>query len=113
VLVTHYPLRTAHGQVEPRVHRLRDHQAALACAAECGIGLWVHGHIHRGFHLPASGASVPFPLVCAGSATQDNRWSYLEYAIDGQRVEATVRTYHPDPGGFRDASFFQVDMPPG
>ncbi|MFO0849806.1 MAG: metallophosphoesterase [Gemmataceae bacterium] len=113
VLVTHYPLRTAHGQGEPRVHRLRDHAAALDCAKACGVGLWVHGHIHRGFHLPASGARVPFPIVCAGSATQDNRWSYLEYAIDGPTVAATVRTYQPDHGGFRDTSFFTVEMPGG
>jgi 3',5'-cyclic AMP phosphodiesterase CpdA len=47
VLVTHYPLRTATGQVEPRIHRLRDHEAALQTAVECGIDLWLHGHIHH------------------------------------------------------------------
>ena len=59
IVVTHYPLRTAHGQVESRVHRLRDHAAALAAAAECGVGLWLHGHIHRGFVLPAVGRRSP------------------------------------------------------
>ena len=30
-------------------------------------------------HLPAS-AGVPFPVVCGGSTTQNNRWAYHEYA---------------------------------
>jgi 3',5'-cyclic AMP phosphodiesterase CpdA len=110
VLVTHYPVRTARGLVEPRVHRLRDHVAALEVAAECGVHLWLHGHIHRGFVLKPAGA-VPFPVVCVGSSTQNNRWTYNEYAIEGTRLEGVHRVYDPDHDQFRDAGFFELDLP--
>jgi 3',5'-cyclic AMP phosphodiesterase CpdA len=109
VLVTHYPLRTAQGLVEPRVHRLRDHEAALAVAAQCGIGLWLHGHIHRGFVLKPSGA-IPFPVVCVGSSAQNNRWAYNEYAITGTKLEGVHRVYDPDHDQFCDAGFFELDL---
>jgi 3',5'-cyclic AMP phosphodiesterase CpdA len=112
VLVTHYPLRTARGLVEPRVHRLRDHEEALAVADECGIGLWLHGHIHRGFVLQPS-AALPFPVVCVGSSAQNNRWTYNEYAITGTRLEGVHRVYDPDHDQFRDAGFFELDLPTG
>ncbi len=112
ILVTHYPLRTAHGLVEPRVHRLRDHRAALAVAAECGVCLWLHGHIHRGFILPVS-ASLPFPVVCVGSSAQNNRWTYNEYAITGHTLEGVHRVYDPDHNQFRDAGWFELSLPAG
>ncbi len=112
VLVTHYPLRTARGELEPRVHRLRDHEEALAVAAECGIGLWLHGHIHRGFVLKPTGG-LPFPVVCVGSSAQNNRWTYNEYALTGTRLEGVRRVYDPDHDTFRDAGFFELDLPVG
>jgi len=112
VLVTHYPLRTARGELEPRVHRLRDHEEALAVAAECGIGLWLHGHIHRGFVLKPTGG-LPFPVVCVGSSAQNNRWTYNEYALTGTRLEGVHRVYDPDHDTFRDAGFFELDLPVG
>jgi 3',5'-cyclic AMP phosphodiesterase CpdA len=112
VLVTHYPLRTARAEVEPRVHRLRDHEHALRVASECGIGLWLHGHIHRGFVLKPTGG-LPFPVVCVGSSTQNNRWTYNEYAIAGTKLEGLNRVYDPDHDQFRDAGFFELDLPGG
>ncbi len=112
VLVTHYPLRTARAEVEPRVHRLRDHEHALRVASECGIGLWLHGHIHRGFVLKPTGG-LPFPVVCVGSSTQNNRWTYNEYAIAGTKLEGLHRVYDPDHDQFRDAGFFELDLPGG
>lgn len=109
VLVTHYPLRTAAGLVEPRVHRLRDHEAGLGAAVECGIDLWLHGHIHKGFVLRPS-SFIPFPVVCVGSSTQTNRWAYNEYVIDGHRLDGVVRTYDPDHAAFRDSAAFQLDL---
>jgi 3',5'-cyclic AMP phosphodiesterase CpdA len=112
VLVTHYPLRTARGLIEPRVHRLRNHDAVLAAAVECKISLWLHGHIHRPFVLYPSG-DVPFPVICAGSATQHNRWSYSEYAITGTRLDGVRRVYDPDHDAYRDAEAFELDLPTG
>lgn len=110
VLVTHYPLRTAAGLVEPRVHRLRDHRAALETAAECGVSLWLHGHIHRGFVLPASG-HIPFPVVCVGSSTQNNRWTYHEYSIDEERLTGVKRVYDPRLQQFLDQEAFELSLP--
>jgi 3',5'-cyclic AMP phosphodiesterase CpdA len=110
VLVTHYPLRTHLGLVEPRVHRLRDHAAVLEAAIECRVCLWLHGHIHRAFALPAT-KTIPFPVVCVGSTTQNNRWSYHEYAISPGRADCVRRTYDPDADAFRDAATFQLDLP--
>jgi len=103
ILVTHYPLRDAHGQLERANHRLRDHAAALATAVDCGISLWVHGHIHRPFVLPP-GAEIPFPVICAGSATQARRWAYNRYRIDRGQLAMTRRVYDPTARKFRDES---------
>ncbi|OWK43409.1 metallophosphoesterase family protein [Fimbriiglobus ruber] len=109
VLVTHYPLRTAGGQIEHRLHRLRDHAAALATAVGCGIDLWLHGHIHHGFILPPT-PEIPFPVVCAGSTTQNNRWTYNEYAITGTHVAVLHRRYDPKADAFHDAGEFGFEM---
>lgn len=109
VMVTHYPLRTALGLVEPRVHRLRDHAPVLAAAVECRVCLWLHGHIHKAFHLPMS-AAVPFPVVCVGSSTQKNRWAYNEYTIADGTAAVVRRVYDPDQDAFRDADRFVLKL---
>lgn len=110
ILVTHYPLRNAAGRVEPRAHRLRDHERALAAATEAGIGLWLHGHIHTPFVLLPT-AAIPFPVVCAGSATQTHRWAHNEYVIDGTILTMTRRVWHPDAGAFREEPPVRFDLP--
>jgi 3',5'-cyclic AMP phosphodiesterase CpdA len=99
ILVTHYPLRTASGRLERRSHRLVDHALALAAAKEAGVGLWLHGHIHQPFVLLA-GEVIPFPVVCAGSATQTNKWAHNEYVVDGRAVTMTRRVWNPQEGTF-------------
>ena len=110
VIVTHYPLRTHDGHVEPALHRLRDHAEVLAVARECRAALWLHGHIHKGFVLKPT-ADIPFGVVCAGSATQDNRWSYCEYAITGRELAGVWRTYNPAADAFLDAESFGFTLP--
>ncbi len=110
VLVTHYPLRTAEGRIEPRVHRLRDHIAALDTAKDCGISLWLHGHIHKAFFLKPT-SEIPFPVICAGSATQNNRWEYFEYEITDHHVAVTGRVYDPKRDAFRDSETFAFNLP--
>jgi 3',5'-cyclic AMP phosphodiesterase CpdA len=101
ILVTHYPLRDVRRRVERRSHRLLDHKLALEVAKEVGVGLWVHGHIHHPF-VHAPGPDLPFPVICAGSATQTNRWAHNEYVIDGTDLTMTRRTWNPDEGAFRE-----------
>lgn len=109
ILVTHYPLRTATGRVERRTHRLRDHAAALELAKACRVSLWLHGHIHRGYVLPA-GAEIPFPVICAGSTTQTNRWTYNEYEIDGHTLSVLRRTFDMDKKAFVDGERMQLTL---
>jgi len=101
IMVTHYPLRDSKGHVERASHRLNDHAAALEAAIECRIALWVHGHIHRPFVL-VPGAAIPFPVICAGSATQEHLWSYNRYRIDGVNLSMTRREYDSDAKAFRE-----------
>ncbi len=112
ILVTHYPLRNAHGRVEHPTHRLRDHVTALQTAKECGIALWVHGHIHAPFVLKP-GAAIPFPVICAGSATQEHLWSFNRYRIEGQNLTMTRRVYELALGAFRDAETLEMKLPAG
>ena len=109
VVVTHYPILTKALAPEPYWRRLRDWKRVRAAAAECGVGLWLHGHRHGWYVLPKSEA-MPFPSICAGSATQTRRWGYHEYAIDGWKLSAQRRVYDPAAGAFADAETFEVNL---
>ena len=111
VIATHYPLRNGTGRVERRSHRLIDHRAALAAAAECGVGLWLHGHIHKPFTLPPS-EEIPFPLICVGSATQTHRWSHNIYTLDGYGLTMQRRTWNHTAQKFDDAEQQQFTLRP-
>lgn len=112
ILVTHYPLRTSKGNVEHPTHRLRDHAEAIEGAKRCGIALWLHGHLHRGFVLPA-GESIPFPVICSGSCTQTKRWMYNEYLLDGNRLTIQRRRFDPESKGFADAESWELELAGG
>lgn len=109
VVVSHYPILMEGHRPEPLWHRLRDWRAARAAAAACEVKLWLHGHRHRWYALPPA-ADLPFGTVCAGSATQEHRWGYMEYAIDGPRLTATRRAFDPAAGSFADADSFEWDL---
>lgn len=110
IIVTHYPLRRPDGKLERRSHRLLDHWRVLPVAREVGVSLWLHGHIHTPFTLTAS-AEIPFPVICAGSATQTNRWSHNEYELDGNQLRVRRKVYDPDARGFRDAERYELLLP--
>jgi 3',5'-cyclic AMP phosphodiesterase CpdA len=112
IVVTHYPLRKADGRLELPTRRLRDHRAALEAANECGISLWLHGHIHRGFVLEP-GPEIPFPIICSGSATQTHRWSYNDYRIDGRTLAMTRRVFDPHLHRFTDHETRTLRLPGG
>src|SRR5438270_371994 len=69
ILVTHYPVSLSSGRRERRTHGLRDLEEVVRVAERGGVVLWVHGHRHTPYHLTPPPLS-PFPVVCAGSATQ-------------------------------------------
>src|SRR5262249_43054015 len=75
ILVTHYPACRAGGEPEFRSHRLSDVEALARVARQHGVVLWLHGHLHRFFRHELT-SLTPFPVICAGSSTQTQLWSY-------------------------------------
>ncbi|MCI0462208.1 MAG: metallophosphoesterase [Gemmataceae bacterium] len=112
ILVTHYPVALASGRPERRTHGLRDVKQTVAVAAAGGVSLWLHGHRHEAYQLTFP-AQAPFPVVCAGSATQCGLWSYTEYRIDGEQCQGLRRVWDPDRRAFRDGETFELRLGEG
>ena len=109
ILVTHYPVCRASGRSERRSRSLRDLTRLVDVAARGGVCLWLHGHRHGSYHH-ANPGQAPFPVICAGSATERGSWSYLRYTIAGSRLTALRRQFDPQGGAFRDAETFVLDL---
>jgi 3',5'-cyclic AMP phosphodiesterase CpdA len=112
VLVTHYPVALPDGQPEKPWHLLRDLDALLAVAAAGGVRLWLHGHRHAWYVLPAKAARAPFVSICTGSATQAGIAGYNEYTITGTHLEMVRRTFDPAARSFRDEPAIRVELAP-
>jgi 3',5'-cyclic AMP phosphodiesterase CpdA len=110
ILVTHYPVWLANGRPEQRWHRLRDLDDLVSVAHRGGVVLWLHGHRHDAYHHHPHDRA-PFPVICAGSATQHGLWSYSEYTLIGQRLRAVQRVYDSAAGRFRDGQMFELELP--
>ena len=110
IVVSHYPILTKKRLPEPRFHRLRDWDRVRDVAAECGVSLWLHGHRHSWYVLPA-GENLPFAAICAGSSTQTKKWGYHEYAIDGWKLTGLRRVFDPEAGAFLDTDTFELELP--
>jgi 3',5'-cyclic AMP phosphodiesterase CpdA len=110
ILVTHYPVRLASGKPERSSHALRNLNEVVAVACRRGVALWLHGHRHGAyfFHDPAV---APFPIVCAGSATQTGLWSYNQYTLDGLSCRTVRRVFDPASGRFADGQNFDFSIP--
>jgi 3',5'-cyclic AMP phosphodiesterase CpdA len=110
ILVTHYPIAIPGGKPEHYFRVLRDLDRLIAVAQRGRVGLWLHGHRHDPYHFEA-GRVAPFPVICAGSATQAGLWSYGEYTIIGNRLHARRRIFDEGEGRFRDGTEFEVECP--
>jgi 3',5'-cyclic AMP phosphodiesterase CpdA len=109
VLVTHYPVCLADREPEPRWHGLRDLADVVKVAADGGVCLWLHGHRHVAY-WKAKPPQAPFPVVCAGSATQTGRGGYGEYVIEGGYLKGLRRVYDVGSGEFRDGEAFEFEL---
>jgi 3',5'-cyclic AMP phosphodiesterase CpdA len=109
IVVSHYPIVMANRKPEPRWHRLRDWKRVRDVAGECGVSLWLHGHKHGWYVVPA-GPDLPFADICVGSSTQTKRWGYHEYTIDGTRLNGLRRVYDFASGAFVDADTFALEL---
>ncbi|GIW78240.1 MAG: hypothetical protein KatS3mg105_0047 [Gemmatales bacterium] len=110
VLVTHFPVALANGNPERSTHGLRNLHEVVEVAAGGGVQLWLHGHRHRPYRL-LQGTAAPFPVICAGTATQTNLWSYFEYTFDDGHAVALQRTFNPQTCRFEDRETFQFAFP--
>jgi 3',5'-cyclic AMP phosphodiesterase CpdA len=110
ILVTHYPLVGAAGGDDHHSRELRDRDELLAVAHKGGVALWLHGHCHGAYRHAASD-ELPFPVVCAGSATQRGLWSYGEYTLMGRHLRAVRRVYAAAAGRFVEGESFELEMP--
>jgi 3',5'-cyclic AMP phosphodiesterase CpdA len=109
ILVTHYPICVPSGQPEHRLRHLRDLHDLVAVAQRGGINLWLHGHRHDFYHHAPSDVA-PFPVICAGSATQSGSWSYSEYTISGWRLQVRHRVYDAPGKRFQDGTAFELEL---
>ena len=110
ILVIHYPICLSTGMPEARFHALRDLDAVLAICLAGGVNLWLHGHRHTPYYFQQP-AGVAFPVICAGTATQRGIWSYNEYAIEADILEARRRAYDPEGRCFREVETFTLSVP--
>ena len=109
ILVTHYPIALADGKREHPYHGLRDLDDVVSVAHRGGVVLWLHGHRHDSYHHVSG--RVPFPVICAGSATQHGRWSYSDYTLVGQQFRVVQRVYDESSTRFRDGRMFNLELP--
>jgi 3',5'-cyclic AMP phosphodiesterase CpdA len=109
ILVTHYPVCKESGRKELPMRSLRDMKKIVGAAIEGGVNLWLHGHRHRGYHLTKS-RHAPFPVICAGSATQTRIWTYCDYTLDGHRCVCSRRRFDPRTGHFTEMERFEVSL---
>lgn len=109
ILVVHFPICLASGKSEPAYHGLRDLDALLDVAKAGCVNLWLHGHRHSAYHFQAAPIGN-LPVICAGTATQADLWSYGEYTIDGADLHAVRRAYDPIAKCFRDVETFALRL---
>ncbi|MCI0335344.1 MAG: metallophosphoesterase [Planctomycetes bacterium] len=109
ILVTHFPVSLASGKKERGYRGLRDLAELVDVAQRGNVTLWLHGHRHRAYYLPQP-PHAPFPVVCAGSATQIGAWSYYEYTFKDAALTALRRHYNFDKNVFEDAESFQIQL---
>lgn len=109
IVVTHYPVCLSSGRREHRVHGLRDLPEVVSAAAEGGVSLWLHGHRHHAYAFQTP-PQAPFPVICTGSATQTNLWSYGDYTLDGADLTAQRRVYNPATDRFEDGERFTLRL---
>jgi 3',5'-cyclic AMP phosphodiesterase CpdA len=109
LLVTHYPVYRADGQPEKAWHGLRDVDALVEVARRGKIVAWLHGHLHTAYHLIPS-HHLPFALLCAGSTTHKDLWTYGDYTLSANRLLIQWRTWDDPKGCFRDGARIELEL---
>lgn len=109
ILVTHFPVSDAQGRPEKSWHRLRNLDELLAVCDRGGVALWLHGHRHKGYVVDDRKVA-PFPVLCAGSATDAHTCCYHEYTIAGHELTGVRRRFDEAKKVFVEVERFQVRL---
>jgi 3',5'-cyclic AMP phosphodiesterase CpdA len=113
ILVTHYPVRLANGRPERSYRCLRDLDALLAGAVRGKVCLWLHGHRHHPYLVlpsPENSSAPPFPVLCAGSATETGCWSYGDYTLEGYSLHVQQRVFDLQSRRLVDGPAFDLSL---
>jgi 3',5'-cyclic AMP phosphodiesterase CpdA len=110
ILVSHYPICLANGRREKRFHGIRNLEATLEVANRGGVCLWLHGHRHGPYWHQDTGLA-DFPIICAGSATQNGHWSYGDYLLAGRNLHAARKEYNRETRLFEEKETFALELP--
>ena len=81
----------------------------VAVAERGGICLWLHGHRHHTYHVNKR-EIAPFPIICAGSATERGIWNYCEYTVSDLHLRAQVRRFESGRRQFQDTDVFELEL---
>jgi 3',5'-cyclic AMP phosphodiesterase CpdA len=107
ILVTHYPVLRENGQPETGHHALVNPHEVLEAARAAHISAWLHGHRHHAYCLTGA---LPFPVICAGSATDSSCWTWHWYEIEGQDLRIQGRVFRPATGRFEAGDSLSVSL---
>jgi hypothetical protein len=55
--------------------------------------------------------SLPFPVICCGSATDSSCWTYHQYEIEGRDLRTQRRVFRPTTGHFEASDSQDVKLP--
>lgn len=110
ILVTHYPLYLADGTPEKRWRRMRDWRSFQNLLIENHVALSLHGHRHVGYILEPQVPDQPFPIICAGSATQFGKWAWNEYTIQDLKLSMIRRTWDPSTERFVESEQHNLQL---
>jgi 3',5'-cyclic AMP phosphodiesterase CpdA len=108
MLVTHYPVLRECGQRETGHHGLANLDEVLEAARSAGISAWLHGHRHKAYCLTGA---LPFPVICAGSATDSGCWTYHQYEIEERDLRMHRRVYRRTSGRFEAGDSLNFKLP--
>jgi 3',5'-cyclic AMP phosphodiesterase CpdA len=95
IFATHYAPFLEDGRPDHARHGLENTDALLAALAPFGEALFLHGHVHRRYHVRVPRS--PLTFFCAGSATLNGREGFWLFDVDARGVRAV-------PGEFRDGA---------
>lgn len=95
VFATHYAPFLADGRPDHARHGLDNRDALLEVLLGFPNALFLHGHVHRRYHIRVPELGVDF--FCSGSATMRGREGFFFYELDQGSVRAT-------PGAFIDGA---------